>query len=185
MPPGLVIDVGCGPGDFLGLCREFGHPVLGLDAPDGRGGMGDFYLALCREERRRLGVEVDETGLQEGFPRLFSEHRETVACINARGSIEQAGADYMLGDPHDLHHNCRKLEWHRETGESFLRTFIGMASGMLRPGGILLIAANGSRTGDDWYDRTASLWARHVGLELVDSQRPLTHKWRKPVADAH
>lgn len=178
--PGLVVDVGCGPGDFLAICREFGHQVLGIDAPNGRGGMGDFYLALCREERKRLGVEVDESGLQEGFPRLFNEHNGTVACINARGSIEQAGADCMLGDPHHFHHDCRKLEWNRQTGESFLRTFIGMSAGMLRPGGILLIAANGSRNGDDWYDRTVRTWGQSHGLRLVEFSGPLTHKWVKP-----
>lgn len=184
MQPGLVIDVGCGPGDFLAICRNMGHSILGIDAPNGTGGMGDPYLDACREQRKQLSVPVDESGLQEAYPRLFAEHRGTVACINSRGSIEQAGAEYMVGLSHHFHHNCRELEWRRDVAGSFLRTFIGMSCGMLRPGGILLIAANGSRSGDDWYDDTVSRWAALRGFELVDYQRPLTHKFVKTAQDA-
>jgi len=33
-PPGAVLDLGCGPGYFLYVCRYFGHAVHGIDLPD-------------------------------------------------------------------------------------------------------------------------------------------------------
>lgn len=184
MVPGLVIDVGCGPGDFLALCRKMGHDVLGIDAPNGAGGMGDPYLEECRSWQREFNVPVNATGLKFAFPRLLSEFRGTVACINARGSIEQAAAECMIGLPHHFHHNCRELEWDRQAGENFLRTFLSLSNDLLRPGGILLVAANGSRSGDDWYDGKVTEWGYLHGLQLLDAHRPLTHKWMKPGHEA-
>lgn len=179
-PPGLCIDVGCGPGDLLAILRGYGHEILGIDAPNGDGGMGDPYLEESRKWRQKFNVPVDESGLVDAYPRLFSDRRGTAACITARGSIEQAAAKCMIGVAHDRHHNCRELDWDRQRGSDFLRTFVRLSHDLLRPGGILLISANGSRCSDDWYDKTIREWAKWAGLNLDSRQGLLTHKWRKP-----
>jgi SAM-dependent methyltransferase len=34
LPPGAILDLGCGPGYFLYACKHFGHEVHGVDLPD-------------------------------------------------------------------------------------------------------------------------------------------------------
>jgi SAM-dependent methyltransferase len=184
MEPGLVVDVGCGPGDLLDLCREMGHSIVGIDARCGRGGMGDPYLSQCRIERKKLRIPVLEIGMsqfkeggQDRGPLALSGQ---AVCINLRGSIEQCYADFMLGDPHHLHHDCRRLDWDIRIPD--FRRLCFQAERLLRVGGILMIAANGTRSTDRWYDAQIREAAEHSGLKLIDHDGLLFHKWVKTEA---
>jgi SAM-dependent methyltransferase len=185
--PGLVLDIGCGPGDFLGLCKEMGHETLGIDSPDGKDGMGSAYIDLCRYERKRLGVTVLEEGiapfLEEGVKRIdrfgipVRAENEAV-CVNMRGSIEQCFSGFMDGESHELHNEAKRLDWHRIVTD-FRRLFL-QSFKLLRTGGIMLISANGTRSTDEWYDLVIRKDAAYVGLELVEKDGFLNHKWVKP-----
>lgn len=178
MDPGLVIDIGPGPGDFLALCRELGHGILGIDAPHGKGGMGDPYLKLCEKHCKELRVPVLKCGLC-GFV-LRDDLYENVALIHLRGSIEQASAHRMSGPPHDEHHECKQLDWIDDKFTVlWFQTMLGMFSKILRPGGMVYIHANGTKSTDKWYDMTIRQCAAEAGLRMVLSTPPLVHKWVK------
>lgn len=180
MAPGLVLDVGCGPGDFLSLCRELGHQVVGVDASNGQGGMGDAYLSLCDTECRSRNVAVYREGWQSFWKLVSHDYHEQVAVINFRGSIEQCYAHLMTGPEHSLHHNCRELDWNTKRAVLVTEVFY-VAAIWLRPGGLLMIQANGTKSTDAWYDETMRRVAGvGFGLELVKQSGLLIHKWRKP-----
>lgn len=179
--PGLVIDIGCGPGDFLGLCKDLKHTVLGIDAPNGKGGMGESYLKLCRERRKEFGVPVNEYGIR-GFFRdaaLISKFAGKAVCINMRGSIEQCFSDYMVGPSHDLHHDCHLLNWNKGTAPTWFTLLMETVATLLRPGGVLLIHANGTKDSDEWYDNAIQEAAFGAELVLVKHVPPVLHKWEK------
>ena len=177
--PGLVVDVGPGPGEFLELCRACGHSILGIDAPNGKGGMGDDYLQASRLMQERQQIPMDFAGF-EGW--VNGEHptiNHTVALINFRGSIEQALSRHMIGDPHHLHHQCKRLSWSMTAGlkESLQVAFTQMTR-LLRSEGALLIVANGSANDAD-YDTMMIEAGKEAGLILVRHEPHLVHKWRK------
>lgn len=179
-PDGYVLDVGAGPGDFVAMCRSLGHEAFGIDAPEGRGGMGDDYLALCRDLRLSLGACVHEIGAVQWVDAALSfPPKEQAGVIHCRGAIEQCFAVALRGDPHDLHHNCRLLDWDPVEGALHLRRFVSAAAVSLRPGGILVVIANGTRSTDEWYSRTMVSAAQNCGFDLVRSDGPLRHKWVK------
>ena len=180
MDPGLVIDIGCGPGDFLSMCKEMGHDALGIDAPDGEGGMGDAYLELCKKYCGRFGVDVWRCGFEDVLMDSDTWHiSQPVCCINLRGSIEQALSSCMVGPPHHEHHRADKLDWNTETAVWWLDKLMWFASSHLVEGGVLLIHANGTNKTDGWYDRAIRVCADTVGLVLVRQEGLLLHKWRK------
>lgn len=177
---GTVVDVGPGPGEFLEICRHLGHCVLGIDAPNGRGGMGDDYLEYSRLMTQRQGIEVDCQGFLKWICQDHPGDRGTILAVNSRGSIEQAFAKYMLGEPHDLHHDCRKMAW--SVSAALRETFEAMFEGLSRllvPGGMFLVVANGAANANE-YDRLIVESARSNGdFELVHHKSPTIHKWRK------
>ena len=181
MPRGCVVDIGCGPGDFLSHCKlaaNGGHSGYGVDAPNGSGGMGDAYLRCCREHRKLFGVRVEEIGAVAWIDATLSHPPDIpLAVIHCRGAIEQCFAVAMRGEPHDLHHNCKLLDWDQVEGERHLRRFVMAASALLRPGGVLLVIANGTKSTDEWYAQTMIAAARENGLDLVRSEGFLAHKW--------
>jgi SAM-dependent methyltransferase len=177
---GLVVDVGPGPGEFLELARAMGFAILGIDAAKGAGGMGYEYLEACRllTDRQKLPV------LYDGFERwVFDDHsviNGTVALINFRGSIEQAFSRHMLGEPHDQHHNCRLLRWSMSAAlREHMQVAFNQMARLLRPGGSILIAANGSAN-DEEYDSLIMAAAQLNGvLDLTMHKGATTHKWTK------
>lgn len=180
MQKGTVIDLGAGPGDFLALCSDMGHDVFGVDAPQGRGGMGDAYLEICREERKRLGVHVDEIGALRWIEMVLMENMPRQAvCVHSRGAIEQMFANVMLGEPHDSHHECKRLDWDIDAAPDCFRRLMRACAKVLRPGGIVLIAANGTKSTDVFYERAIQEAASKAGLRMVGHRPPLLHKWLK------
>jgi|SRR5210317_1952663 len=117
MDPGLVIDIGPGPGDFMAMCESMGHSSLGVDGNrDGEGGMGGAYISRCEEYWEEFGVDVWQCGLDDF---LFSDRKpasNSCCLINSRGSIEQALSHCMVGAPHHKHHKATLLDWNRESG---------------------------------------------------------------------
>lgn len=180
MEPGLVLDIGCGPCDLLEMCREMGHEVVGVDAANGAGGMGDAYLSLCCAECESKNISVYRDGWRAFWNLVSSDYTGKVAVINFRGSIEQCYSEYLVGPDHSLHHNCRELDW--DTSRAILVTeVLSVAATWLRDSGILMVHANGTKSTDTWYDETMRRVAHHgFGLQLVDSEGLLAHKWRKP-----
>lgn len=175
MPAGYVLDIGCGPGDLLAICRSYGHHVMGVDDFNGNSGMGDAYTDLCRAHCRSFGVQV----FDGGFPawNTFGWERVKGKCclVNMRGSIEQCLEAAMTGPPHAMTHNCRDKDWSGDPAP--LHNLLANIASTLRPGGICLIHANGTKTTDKWYDRTVQEGARLAGLELVTKTGHLLHKW--------
>jgi len=178
MEPGLVIDIGPGPGDFLAMCESMGHSALGIDGNrDGMGGMGEAYISLCEEYWEEFGVDVWQCGLDDF---LFSDDKpDSGSCclINSRGSIEQAMSHCLVGSPHHEHHKATLLDWNKESGSAWLESFFYESAKFLRPGGILLIHANGTHTTDGWYSNTVVSLGKRFGFDLSMKQSHRLHKW--------
>jgi cyclopropane fatty-acyl-phospholipid synthase-like methyltransferase len=164
-----VLDIGCGCGDLLDICREYGHSIQGVDCHSGDSPMGAAYAHRCVEylEENRIPWVQSLDDLSGPFD-----------IIHCRGAIEQIGEHAMHGPPHSEHHNAKLLNWTADA-IPFLREFIYNCSELLRFGGILLIAANGTGETDSWYDEIVRRSGDESGLELVAHEGLLLHKWRK------
>ncbi len=179
MDRGMFLDVGCGCGDLLAIVRAKGFNVLGLDAPDGMGGMGDAFIALCRVIRMELNVPVVECRLLDWIELPDGHLAGNVAVINARGSVEQAFSDFMEGTPHDVDHRSDNKRW-REAQDTVLaiRGMMKAFYSLLRQGGMLLVASNGSAN-NAWYNSVMILSAEVAGFRLVEQSDTLVYKWIK------
>lgn len=189
MPKGVVIDIGPGPGEFLEIARNLGHDAIGIDAETGDGGMGNEYLRVSQLMTLRQNINVTYTGFETWVKRFgvdgcwdISKSENTIAVINSRGSIEQCLSDYMTGTPHDQHHRSDQLDWKMETATSeILLDAFEVFAKLLRPGGILLIHANGTGSNQSryWYDACVCACGVSVGLKLVKQEGTRLHKWEK------
>ena len=177
-PAGLVIDIGPGCGETLEIARYYGHAHLGIDAETGDGGMGDRYLRYCRLMHERQQLNVEYCGLFGFLKNCMDGKRHTFAdtvLINMRGSIEQCLHEYMLGAPHHEHQDANQLTWNigGELRDQFVH-MLQMYYRILRPGGVVLIHANG--TGDDKnmveYSHMIRDVAQECGLRLTYSREP-------------
>lgn len=179
--PGTIIDIGCGPGDFLDMFKRKGHDVLGIDAPDGFGGMGNPYIEACRKLLNQAEIPFQSIGCNEFLNRVLSEEeypRGEASLINMRGSIEQCFASSMIGPSHDQHHECKLLDWNDECIRVEFRRLIMASDYLLKPGGILLISANGTKCTDILYDKVIRELAGRY-FELTYQEGVLLHKWKK------
>lgn len=175
--PGLVIDIGPGCGELLEIAQQHGHAAIGVDAPNGAGGMGDAYLKSCRLMHQRQGLNVEYMDALGWFAR---NRPSNVVAISARGSIEQVFARYMDGEPHDRHHNCRLLEWRFDNAtHCAMRAMFRTIADMLRPDGILMIHANGAKNSSE-YDKQVQIAAGEF-LTLLHTEPFTIHKWGKNV----
>lgn len=191
--PGVVVDVGPGPGEFLEWCRHYGNRIYAVDSPpDGLGGMGSGYVKLSRLMLDRQ--EIPRTG--EGWlrfvdqlpaiPSMPKELTPGVSLFNFRGSWAQCFAHLVSGPPHHLHHNVQqqRWKWGRQQREEWVDAFEAMV-GALLPGGHILIAANRLGEPSEWeiYVREIKAVAEACGLTLVHEYDGYVHKWRRKVAD--
>lgn len=182
---GLVVDIGCGFGEFLELCRGAGYQTLGIDSPDGDGGMGDAYVRAAHLMRERQMIFTLESRWQDV---VAPEHSspialESVALFNSQGSWEQCYAEHLAGPPHHDTHDCRLQVWRfgSELEGKWRHAFRWMEA-RLRPGGEVAIYANGSadQANMERYDQWLQAVAAAAGLELVLHKPPRFHRWRKP-----
>lgn len=181
--PGLVVDIGPGAGETLDICRVLGHDILGIDAENGRGGMGDKYLRASQLMCQRQGIPVRYCGLMALAEDFDESLRGQCVLVNSRGSIEQALSDFMDGPPHDEHHDRSQLRWRNDerTYYAFHRVFSAFYR-LLHPGGILLIHANGSHPDtQDWYHAMVLEVALDQGFGAPEkcSDNHRLHLWRK------
>lgn len=178
---GLCIDIGPGCGETLEIAREFGHDILGIDAEAGHSGMGNEYLRVSQLMCERQKVPVRYVGflpwLREGDPTL----KGTAVFVNMRGSIEQALSRYQIGEPHHVHQNCKNLDWkvNGRTRDIFVFMFTKFKE-FLRPGGKVVIHANGTGKTDEWYDFAIRSAAKEAGMRIEMSEGLLLHKWERP-----
>ena len=85
----------------------------------------------------------------------------------------------MNGIPHHQHQNCRLMEWKADgkTEHCFSHMMYQFAK-LLRPGGILVIHANGSAS-DEGYDGAIRRQAMAAGLSLMSQDGKVFQKWVK------
>ena len=179
LEPMVVIDIGPGPGEFLEIARSFGNEVHGIDARTGDGGMGAKYLRYSELMTDRQELSVDYYGLGRWIKDISTSWHGAADLINSRGSIEQAMSGHMDGPPHDEHHKCDRLSWNEggETRDAFDELFAAF-NRMLRPGGKVLIHANGAAN-VDFYDELVTDVAEANGMFLELCKRPRLHRWVK------
>lgn len=186
---GAVLDLGPGPGEYLEICRHFGNHVAGIDAPTGDGGMGNEYLLLSELMCQRQRITVWRNGLLpiiNGESPLGSSgsriHLQPgFSLINSQGSIEQCFAHRMVGTPHHVHKNCRLLAWKVDDElRAEFRQMMERFHWLLRPGGAVLIYANGAANTPE-YTREIKEAADAAGLKLVrEDVDGRLHRWERP-----
>lgn len=177
-PKGYVIDVGPGMGETLEIARLMGHVGIGVDAPDGDGGMGDKYLWASRLMHQRQGLNVAYAGFLDWLcEENNSQLSRCCVAINFRGSVEQVFSRFMAGEPHDKHHQAAQMEWvWAGECESEARRMFAVMADLLRDDGVIVIHANGSRNVEE-YNVRFKRYAEDSGLKLLDSVEPRLHKW--------
>jgi len=144
MNGGTFVDLGPGAGEALEIAQSRGATAIGFDAATGEGGMGNPYLSVCRELARERGVDVRYVGA------LMIDYvipHNSVDFINSRGSIEQILCGWMNGSPHHTHQNCNLMKW-KTNCRLGICGFLQKCANVLKPGGTLLIHANGAANTD-------------------------------------
>jgi SAM-dependent methyltransferase len=152
LSPGAVLDLGCGPGYFLYVCKYFGHQVHGVDLP------GDpFFDAMLQ----LLGIERTNAEIV-AFRKLPSLGRrfDVVAahqiCFNGHATDRPWGIaewDFLLADLREHHlkpGGTIALEFNREPSNEYyddaLRAwFLGMDARIFRNRVIIRDAAASRR----------------------------------------
>lgn len=181
--PGLVIDLGCGPGELLEMCRAAGHEILGVDADDsGKGGMGWKYVQLSRLLCEKQNIPTMRLGLNAWIDSLGGSLAQAHAgagravLVNARGSWEQMFSNFQAGPPHDEHHDARKLRWvlDEKLTQQLGKVFRAVKT-LLREDGLFLIACNGSAN-HLYFEVELLACADAAGFDLTSDSRMKTEK---------
>jgi SAM-dependent methyltransferase len=123
-PPLRILDLGCGAGYFLYLCRLFGHDALGVDTDDEPLFRGTLELLNVRRVVSRIEPDVPLPDLGQRFD-LVTAHR---VCFHRVGCDETR-------------------EWKEWAPENW-KFFIGdVRTRLLKPGGRLLLEFNPRQDG--------------------------------------
>jgi SAM-dependent methyltransferase len=127
-PPLQILDLGCGPGYFLYLCRLFGHEGLGLDPDD-----EPFF----RGTTKHFGV------------------RRVVARIHPQTPLPDLGKKFDLVTGHRVcfhriarNENGEWVEWSPADWEFFIND---IRTRFLKPGGRLLLEFNRRQDGSSFF----------------------------------
>jgi hypothetical protein len=167
------LDIGPGPGELIELAMAASMDAHGWDAETPEGGMGSDYLKYSRLTHELRGLDVTYC---DDFRPIQARFNGALSIINLRGSIEQVMSDYMVGDPHDKHQDCRKLSWDDRRAEGGLRGFLKvMRASLLDSNGVLMVAANGAAN-TAWYDKTIMDIFEVSGFSRIDRFDERTHK---------
>lgn len=177
--PKNILDIGPGPGEFMEICRWYGHDVWGVDAMKGDCEMGEEYLELSMLMNERQKLDVWNWGARMVFTEDISFPFPPVNIVNCQGAIEQIFKDHLEGPPHIEHHDARQLSWIEsdKLNEDFLKFFSGIDE-ILAPGGILLIYANGAKNTIKYHNLLMATMDK-LNYKNVFSNRLTLHKFEK------
>lgn len=175
-PRGLVVDLGCGPGELLEIARYFKHDILGVDAVDGQGGMGDQYLRASRLLRERQQIPCYASDFW-GWVRDVENFTGTATLINSRGSWEQMFSAYMVGEPHHVHHDANRLTWDYspKLQEATVKAIKAIHQA-LRKDGLFIVHFNGAKNHLQ-YRRFFNTVAESTGLKSLPSSSEYISRW--------
>jgi len=180
-----VLEIGPAMGEWLEICREFGHNVFGIDAVVTDNEMGDEYAQMSKLMTERQEIDVLYTGFDR-YLLMDLEYRQgiipngSIFYINLRGCIEQVFKDYMTGPPHKQTKDCSQLAWKDtpETWEMFERMFTEFDR-MLEDGGYIYIWANGSKNNPTYDNYILETLKKFPQLQLFKKVGKVQHKIRK------
>jgi len=192
----LILDIGPGPGEWLEICREFGHRIIGIDAMINDCEMGNAYIQLSELMTKRQKIDVYYIGLDNYIytaSQLSGKHPKvmkdrpllednSVFYINSQGSIEQCFKDYMAGTPHRITKKASGLTWiiDKNLKDIFNKMFAEFER-ILEIGGYIFIWGNGS-TDDAAYNKLIhDSIKKFPALKLVHNPGNRIHKIRKVV----
>jgi SAM-dependent methyltransferase len=143
-PPGAVLDLGCGPGYFLYVCKYFGHAVHGVDLPD-----DPFFNDMVRF----FGIARTDLEIRpyQPLPQLGTRFDLIAAhqiCFNGHASSDLWGVDewdFFLADLRDHHlepGGTIALEFNPEPSSSFygdgLRTWFALQGAQIFRGRVII-----------------------------------------------
>ncbi len=179
-----VLDVGCGPSEFLELCRAYGNEVVGIDDPDMPGSqMALGYMKYARILHRTQEVPVR----YEDFYRVFHGKPETPRfnVINSQGALNQIlhrHIDWVDKDgvrPSDWRKCLNGGLWKSDDAAKadFLTLFRWFYQSLER-GGMLMIYPNGSLN-NDVFSRMVRPIAKECGFTLDFYYNNIAHRWIK------
>jgi SAM-dependent methyltransferase len=137
MPPGAILDLGCGPGYFLHVCKYFGHRVHGVDLPGDP--FFDDMMGLFAIER----TDAEIAPFRE-LPRIGQRFDLVAAhqiCFNGHASGRPWGIEewnFLLADLRDHH---------------------------LTPGGTIALEFN-PEPSSEYYDEKLRAWFARMGARM-------------------
>jgi hypothetical protein len=174
-----VLELGVGMGEWLEICREFGHYPSGLDAnPDDVCEMGTPYVKLAQLMAERQKLKVSFVGFKKWMKEEHSA--EEYFYILSRGSIEQMFSDYMVGPPHWQTKDCSQLSW--DIGERLTKAFhdfIFILEHILEDGGYIVIHANGAKNSPAYDNLMLTTLKEFPTLHLMKKVGKTFHKIQK------
>jgi SAM-dependent methyltransferase len=194
----VVLDIGCGMGEYLEICREKGHIGIGIDAKITDCEMGNEYIKMAQLMRDRQKLEIHYIGFDnyldgkhfkpiEGvidenyevhvFPHI---QENSIFYIVMQGSIEQCFKDYMEGVPHKVSKKASGLRWkvEKKTWDIFYKMFEEFER-ILCEGGYLVIWANGSKNNADYDNFILETAKKFPAFKLFKKKGKTFHKFRK------
>jgi len=164
-----ILDIGPGPGEFMEICQEYGHTTKGIDGLIENCEMGNEYMILSSLFAERQELDISYTGLNI---QDWGYEDSQFDIINSQGSIEQVFRDYLVGIPHKVHKDCRKLNWREDDKtEDAIRAFVSEAYRCLKPLGTLCIFANNNRCNFDYYLNALLSACGDIGLSRVQNRK--------------
>lgn len=180
MGDGNVFDIGCGPGEYLEICRYYGNKIQGVDAIPGKSDMGNEYLNLSKLLTERQKIPVDycgfDTMLKNG--RIPFENK-SLTFINSQGSIEMVFNEYMVGPPMVEHRNSSLIEWNitQELKDLFDVMFSEFRRTLVL-NGFCMIYGNECKNQEDYNNLFLNRCEKH-GFTVVSTNKKTLHKIRK------
>ena len=178
---GNVLDIGCGPGEFLEVCREYGNKIIGIDAPLDDCEMGNEYIRLSYLMTTRQKVPVKYIGFENILKKgklPFKDDSFTI--INSQGAIEQVFKDHLEGEPHKIHKDCNRLSWRvdNDLRDLFYHMYKEFER-ILLPGGLCVIYGNGAKNTSEYNALVNEIIERIDGLTIIEQREDRFHKIRK------
>lgn len=176
-----VLEIGPGMGEWLEVCRAFGHNVIGIDAKIDDCEMGNEYIQMSKlmTDRQKLSVHYKgfDTYLKEPVNVLIPNNY--IFYINMRGCIEQCFKDHMTGTPHRKTKKASGLRWNTDqaTWDMFYTMFEEF-NRILVDGGYLVIHANGSKNNAEYDNFILETAKKFPAFKLFKKIKKTFHKYK-------